>query len=106
MKTVYSAGWPPMERNFIAVCQSACGRRAQMFTMMMTDIPLPMPRSVICSPSHITSIVADVIAITVRTSKPTPPQATRGFWRPKVVWECSRSLAMPKDWPAQSTSVR
>ena len=76
-----------------------------MLTMMMIDMPLPMPRSVICSPSHMMSIVAEVIAMTVRISNPNPPQATSGVWMPRFS-ECSSSLAMPKAWPAQSTSVR
>ena len=45
---------------------AACGRRARMFTVMMSEMPLPMPRSVICSPSHMSSMVPAVSAITVR----------------------------------------
>ena len=83
-----------------------------MFTMMITDMPLPMPRSVICSPSHITSIVADVIATTVSSLKPKPfhatsctglPAASAPRFRPRFA---SRPAAMASAWPAQSTSVR
>ena len=36
------------------------------------DIPLPMPRSVICSPSHITNIVPVVRVSTHISRKPQP----------------------------------
>ena len=37
-----------------------------------SDIPLPMPRSVICSPSHITNIVPVVRVSTHIRRKPQP----------------------------------
>ena len=45
---------------------SAKGRRAMIPTIMMREIPLPIPRSVILSPSHITNIVPPM-RITVET---------------------------------------
>ena len=41
------------------------GSRATMPMVMTSDTPLPMPRSVICSPSHISSIVPVVMISTV-----------------------------------------
>ena len=35
----------------------AAGRPATMPAKMIREIPLPMPRSVICSPSHIRNMV-------------------------------------------------
>ena len=46
--------------------------------VMMSDIPLPMPRSVIWSPIHIRSSVPAVMVITVVNSKPSPCAETRG----------------------------
>ena len=36
---------------------SACGSSATMPAKMISEMPLPMPRAVICSPSHIRNIV-------------------------------------------------
>ena len=44
---------------------NAFGSRATMPMVMISDTPLPMPRSVICSPSHISSIVPVVMMSTV-----------------------------------------
>ena len=77
-----------------------------MFTMMMIDMPLPMPRSVICSPSHMTSIVADVIAMTVRISKEKPRIGTSACDVRPSDCALSSQRAIAKDWPAHSTSVR
>ncbi len=42
-----------------------CGNRAMMPMKMISEMPLPMPRSVICSPSHIMNIVPAVRKMTV-----------------------------------------
>ena len=39
---------------------------------MMSDMPLPMPRSVICSPSHMMNADPVVSVSTVRIRKPQP----------------------------------
>ena len=39
---------------------------------MMSDMPLPMPRSVICSPSHMMKHVPVVSVSTVISRKPQP----------------------------------
>ena len=39
---------------------------------MMSDMPLPMPRSVICSPSHMTNAEPVVSVSTVISRKPHP----------------------------------
>ncbi len=50
----------------------AAGRPAAMPAKMMSEMPLPRPRSVICSPSHIRNIVpvTSVIADTMRNVRP------------------------------------
>ena len=44
---------------------TARGNRATMPMVMTSETPLPMPRSVICSPSHMSSIVPVVMISTV-----------------------------------------
>ena len=43
----------------------ALGRPATMPAMMMSDVPLPTPRAVICSPSHIRNMVPPTSVTTV-----------------------------------------
>ena len=43
---------------------------------MMSEMPLPMPRSEICSPSHMTSAVPAVSVSTVRRRNPQPGRGT------------------------------
>ena len=40
-----------------------------MFTQMRMEVPLPMPRSVICSPSHIMNMVPAVMVMTAGITK-------------------------------------
>ncbi len=51
---------------------SALGRRATMPAMMISEMPLPIPRSVICSPIHITNIEPAVTVTTVMMRKLQP----------------------------------
>ena len=39
---------------------------------MISDMPLPMPRSLICSPSHMMNAVPVVSEMMVRNTKPKP----------------------------------
>lgn len=48
-----------------------------MFTVMMIDIPLPIPRSVTWSPSHIRKTVPVVTINTVCKTNPIPPSGTK-----------------------------
>ena len=51
---------------------SACGRLATMPAKMISEMPLPTPRAVICSPSHIRNMVPPtrVITVVMRKNKP------------------------------------
>jgi hypothetical protein len=49
---------------------TADGKPATIPAKMMIDIPLPMPRSVICSPSHIKNIVPVTKVMTEVKTKP------------------------------------
>ena len=57
---------------------------------MISDMPLPIPRSVICSPSHITKMLPVVIVSIVMSRKPSPGLATIG--RPPMVFDCCSSV--------------
>ena len=56
----------------VQVWMAACGMRATMPAKMISEMPLPMPRSVICSPSHMMKAVPAVSVITVSSRKPQP----------------------------------
>ena len=58
-----------------AQLERAGDRRRQLATMpekMISEMPLPMPRAVICSPSHIRNIVPPVRVTTVETRRTDP----------------------------------
>ena len=50
----------------------ACGNCATMPAKMMSEMPLPTPRAVICSPSHIRKMVppTSVMQVVMRKKKP------------------------------------
>ena len=54
----------------------ALGRPATIPAMMMSDVPLPTPRAVICSPSHIRNMVPPTSVATVVRRKNTPGSST------------------------------
>ena len=56
---------PPWVENMSNAPCTALGRRARMPMVITSETPLPMPRSVICSPIHIRSMVPAVITVTV-----------------------------------------
>ena len=58
--------------------RSDCGRRSMMFAVMMMETPLPMPCSVIRSPSQTRIIVPAVRIIMDMMMNPAPALETRG----------------------------
>ena len=70
---------PAEGTNVFHAWASAAGRRATMPIVMMSEIPLPMPRSVIWSPSHIKKSVPVVSEITVMIRKLIPRFSTRSI---------------------------
>ena len=76
---------------------TAPGSCATMPAKMMSDMPLPMPRSVICSPSHMMSVEPAVIVSTVIRRKPQPGEYTSGSPPTICVWFSSQ-IAIPRDW--------
>ena len=59
-------------RKLSTAANTALGARPMMFTKMISEMPLPMPCSVIFSPSHMTKIVPVVCVMIVENvnSKP------------------------------------
>jgi hypothetical protein len=55
---------------------SAEGSSATMPERMISEMPLPMPREVICSPSHIRNMVPPVSVIAVESRKNMPGSLT------------------------------
>ena len=70
---------------------------------MISEMPLPMPRSLICSPSHITKAQPVVSESTVINRKPQPGLGTSEA--PPGVGVFSRKSAMPIDWTIEITTV-
>ncbi len=66
----------PVDVDFCTRRTTASGKPATMPAKMMSEMPLPMPRSVICSPSHMMKQVPVVSEITVISSNVIPGLAT------------------------------
>ena len=74
------------------VWTSALGSAATMPAKMISEVPLPTPRAVICSPSHISSRVPPTRVTMVTKRKNRPGSCTTGPI--DAVW-LSRPTAMP-----------
>ena len=70
---------------------------------MMSEMPLPMPRSVICSPSHMMNAVPVVSVTTVMNRKRHPGSNTTP--PPPGAWIVSRPIAMKKLCTSESPTV-
>src|SRR5208337_31003 len=81
----------------------ARGKPTTMPTKMISDIPLPMPRSLICSPSHMMNAEPVVSVRIVISVKPTPGWYTND-WPPSAC-DCS-VLAIVEDWMMLSKIVK
>jgi len=74
---------------------------------MISEIPFPMPRSVICSPSHITKIVPDVRVRMVSSRKAIPPDGTTlaVVPLPTPTVRLSRNMLIPYAWITERITV-
>jgi len=70
---------------------------------MINEMPLPMPRSVICSPSHIRNAVPELSVIIVISRKAQPGCKTTEA--PVGDWICSNPMLMKRLWTSESTTV-
>ena len=86
------------------VAKMAPGRPTTMPPKMINEIPLPTPRSVICSPNHMTKAVPVVNVSTVMKRKPHPGLGT-SVPPPGVVMRSSHNeMVMP--WIMEIPMVR
>ncbi len=76
----------------------ACGNPAAMPAKMMIEMPLPRPRSVICSPSHMRNMVPVTSVVTVVMRNISPGSSTSPACD-------SSAIEMPVPWNSASTSV-
>ena len=81
----------------------ADGNWAMMPAKMIREMPLPTPRAVICSPSHIRNIVPPTRVITVLALKNSP--ADRTTLCPAVAVMPSNPAAMPQACNAVKITV-
>ena len=82
------------------------GRREAMLIMMMSAPPLPTPKVVIWSATHITKSAAEVMPITVISWKPMPGVVTICTLPRPSLAGFIRTAAMPQDCTTQITIVR
>ncbi len=85
---------------------SAVGKVATTWVKIRIDMPLPMPRSVISSPSHMITAVPAVIVMTMTRKVVVLSSCRSGFSQ-----FCSRlpvraSATMPVAWSSASPRVR
>ncbi len=85
------------------VSRTPLGKPTTMPAKMMRLIPLPIPRSVICSPSHMMKAVPVVRVSTVMSLKARPGFSTIWNWFETVVR--SRYTAIAEDWMTESNTV-
>ncbi len=85
-------------RTSSSVPPIAAGSPATMPPKMIIEMPLPMPRSVICSPSHMRNMVPVISVITVVMRNARPGSITSPG--------CDSSATeMPSAWNVASTTV-
>ena len=90
MRTI-SKSWP----------DARAGMRITMPEKITSEMPLPMPRSVICSPSHMMKAVPEVSVIMHISRKLQPGLSTA----PSPNCPPSSALAIRKPWNSASTIV-
>ena len=80
----------------------AAGMPMTMPAKMISEMPLPMPRSVICSPSHMMNAVPVVSVIMHISRKPQPGSSTAPA---PPNWPFSSAIAMQRLWNSASAIV-
>ncbi len=89
---------PVLTELALKVRPHAPGSPATMPERISIEMPLPTPRSVICSPSHIRNMVPVVIVIVAGTSQSKNPLAL-------VMPPLPSATAAPKDWNSARPTV-
>ena len=86
-------------------CQTAVGKPATMPAKMISEMPFPIPRSVICSPSHMTKAVPVVRVRTASITNGIFPMSRRTRGRPLGAVVDHSQRAMPLPWTTERTTV-
>ncbi len=94
--------WKAVE--FAHMIPSWLGSWETMLTKMMSDIPLPMPRWVMSSPSHMMSAVPAVIVMTMMSTRRGVYSGMRS--RPPVKLPLWKRNVNPVDWRRARATVR
>ena len=81
----------------------APGRPTTMPAKMISEMPLPIPLSEICSPSHMMKAVPVVRVRMVMSRKPRPGWTTT--WGPPELPRFSSQNEIPSDWTTLRTTV-
>ncbi len=89
----------PVER-LVQMFPMALGRPTTMPAKMISDMPLPIPRSLICSPSHMMKAVPVVRVSIVMATKDQPGLST------KFPCEACKDVAIANDCASDRPTVR
>src|SRR5580704_15010920 len=79
---------------------------AMIWVKIMIDMPLPTPRSVSSSPSHMITAVPAVMMMTIVVIVKTDGLGIRLVWQPGISWPDRASAMMPVDWRIARPMVR
>ena len=71
---------------------------------MISEMPLPMPRSLICSPSHMTKAVP-VVSVSTVSSAEAPAGVGHQRARRRASSCVSSKMAMPVPWTIEISTV-
>ena len=82
------------------------GKVAMTWVKIMIDMPLPTPRSVISSPSHMITAVPAVMVMTMTRKVWVPLSCSRGLSQPWSRLPERASATMPVAWSSARPSVR
>ncbi len=80
------------------------GMREAIEAKIISEMPLPMPRWVISSPSHIRSTVPAVSEMTIRKTLPKVSVPTTLV--PAAFWKERKRKTYPMDWANARATVR
>ncbi len=87
-------------------CHMAPGKVATTWAKMSSDMPLPMPRSVMSSPSHMITAVPAVMVITMIRKVAVLSLCSRSSWQPWIRLPERASATMPVACSSARPSVR
>ena len=98
----------PKTHQPFAFCtaHSEDGKPATTWVKISSDMPLPMPRSVMSSPSHMMTAVPAVMVMTMTRKVPVPLSCSSGLVQPWSRLPERASATMPVAWSSARPRVR